>query len=151
MSRDLPETAAYSTLSVAIAAIVGIGTALLSVWAANGFATNFEELFRVAPTADGGGVGSDWIAGNTITSLDFLIAITHAADVLLGAFILVMVFIHWGAFRRLASRMRRPGERRRQGVTTDGGTTDETANDRTATDGGTAADVDAGGHGGDAG
>lgn len=141
MAREYPETDSYSGLAVGVAALAGILAALVSAWVANGFATNFEQMFRIAPTVEGGGVGSDWVAGNTITWLDFLIAITHAADVLLGGFILVMVFIHWASFRRLAGQMRKPGERRREGVVTDGGTTDDgRTDDETVTDGGVPAD-----------
>jgi hypothetical protein len=141
MAREYPETNSYSGLAVAIAALAGVLAAVASAWVANGFATNFEELFRVAPTVESGGVGSDWVAGNTLTWLDFLVAITHAVDVLMGVFILVMVFIHWAAFRRLAGRMRKPGGRRREGVATDGGTDDdERTDDETVTDGGVPAD-----------
>ena len=69
----------------------------------------YEEIFRVGPTVQGGGVGTDWIVGNTILALDFLIALTHAADVIMGLAILLMLFVHWAAFRRLAARMQPPG------------------------------------------
>ncbi|MCL7418568.1 MAG: hypothetical protein M8354_12110 [Halalkalicoccus sp.] len=125
MASEYPETDSYGAIPVAIAAVVGVGTAFLSVWVVAGYGSGFEQLFRIAPTVENGGVGSDWVAGNTIPWLDFLIAITHAADVLLGAFILVMLFIHWASFRRLASRMRQPGQRG-----------EATESDPTATDGG---------------
>ena len=67
-------------------------------------------------------VGADWVAGNTIPALDFLIALVHAADVIMGVFILFMVFLHWASFRRLAARMRQSGAERTSGVATDGGT-----------------------------
>jgi hypothetical protein len=127
MSRELPETAAYSRVAILASALVGIVLAIGSVWlttfllgGSNG--SFYESLFRVGPTVQGGGVGADWTAGNTIPALDFLVALVHAADVILGIFILVLVFIHWAAFRRLASRMRRPGgEARGDRVATDGG------------------------------
>ncbi|WP_199174960.1 hypothetical protein [Halegenticoccus soli] len=124
MDRDLPETAGYSPLAVLGSAVGGLVIAFLSVWWAAGNAVSAESLFRVAPTVENRGVGSDWVAGNTIEWLDFLIALTHAADVIMGVFILVMVFVHWAAFRRLAGRMRRPGEPNRgDGVAADGGGT----------------------------
>jgi hypothetical protein len=108
--EDLPETATYGRLAIFVNATISVVVALLLGWWANGFAVSTEALFRVAPTIEGGGVGTDWVAGNTIPALDALIALTHAADVLMGVFILIMVFIHWGAFRRLAGQMQQPGE-----------------------------------------
>ncbi|MEF8913527.1 hypothetical protein [Natronomonas sp.] len=110
MSYETPEVEGYSPISVFISALVGIAVAVLSVWWASGFGPFYETLFRVGPTVEGGGVGTDWVAGNTIPALDFLIAIIHAADVLLGVFILFLVFLHWASFRRIAARMRHPGE-----------------------------------------
>ncbi|WP_224268098.1 hypothetical protein [Haloprofundus salinisoli] len=110
MNRSLPETRDYSGLAIAVNAVIAIAVTAVVVWLASGFAFNAEALFRVGPTVEAGGIGADWRAGNTIPALDFLIAFVHAADVLMGIFILVMVFVHWGAFRRLASRMRQPGE-----------------------------------------
>jgi hypothetical protein len=121
---DLPETSGYSPIAVAISALGGIVLALVSVWWAAGTAVFYEGLFRVSPTVQGGGVGTDWVVGNTVPWLDFLIAFVHAADVLMGIFILVMVFIHWGAFRRLASQMQQPDEGRTEAVATDGGETE---------------------------
>ena len=124
---ELPETSTYSRVAILASAVVGIVAALGSVWVVTFLlggsdGTFYETLFRVGPTVQGGGVGADWTTGNTIPALDFLIALIHAADVILGVFILVMVFIHWAAFRRLASRMRQPGEdRQRDTVATDGG------------------------------
>ncbi|MFB6156770.1 MAG: hypothetical protein ABEJ34_02885 [Haloferacaceae archaeon] len=118
---DLPETSGYSPGSVLVSAAAGLLVAFLSVWWAAGTAVFYENLFRVSPTVEGGGVGTDWVVGNTIPALDFLIAFIHAADVLMGVFILVMVFIHWGAFRRLAARMRQPDEAGGEAVATDGG------------------------------
>jgi hypothetical protein len=110
MSYETPDVDGYSPISVLVSAVVGIAVALLSVWWASGFGPFYETLFRVSPTVEGGGVGSDWVAGNTIPSLDFLIALVHAADVIMGVFILFMVFLHWASFRRLAARMRHPEE-----------------------------------------
>lgn len=135
---EYPETSSYSRVAILVSAVVGIVLALGSVWLVTfllgGTSGSFyETLFRVAPTIQGGGVGADWTTGNTIPALDFLIALIHAADVILGVFILVLVFIHWAAFRRLASRMRQPDERERSdAVATDGGraTGDRTTKDR---------------------
>jgi hypothetical protein len=121
---DLPETSGYSPAAVAISAVGGIALALVSIWWAAGTAVFYEGLFRVSPTVEGGGIGTDWVVGNTVPWLDFLIAFIHAADVLMGIFILLMVFIHWGAFRRLASRMQQPDEVSEEAVATDGGETE---------------------------
>ncbi|WP_227357459.1 hypothetical protein [Haladaptatus salinisoli] len=97
--------------AIFISALIGIGVTTLAYWWVGGWAGNevfYETLFRVQPTVAGGGVGSDWVAGNTVPWLDALIAITHAADVIMGVFILGMVFLHWAAFRRLANRMQSP-------------------------------------------
>jgi hypothetical protein len=110
MSYETPDVEGYSPISVLVSAVVGVAVALLSVWWASGFGPFYETLFRVNPTVEGGGVGSDWVAGNTIPSLDFLIALVHAADVIMGVFILFMVFLHWASFRRIAARMRHPEE-----------------------------------------
>jgi hypothetical protein len=111
--------------AVAVAAVVALAATVLVYWWIGGWAGNevfFEDLFRVAPTVEGGGVGADWVAGNTIPILDALIAIVHAADVLMGVFILGILFIHWAIFRRLADRMRPPASTRSSGtVATDGG------------------------------
>lgn len=112
----------YSGLAVLGSAIVGLVVTALSWWAANAFDVFHEPLFRVRPTVAGRGVGASWVAGNTNTALDFLIALIHAADVLMGVLILVMVFVHWAAFRRLAGQMRQPGEAGRGDVAADGGT-----------------------------
>ena len=111
-------------IAILVSAVVGIVVAVAAIWWASGFGGFYEGLFRVGPTVQGGGVGADWTTGNTIPFLDFLIALTHAADVIMGAFILLMVFIHWAAFRRLAGRMR-PSTRdeRSTAVATDGGST----------------------------
>ena len=106
------------------AAVALVVTAVAYVWV-GGWAGNeifFENLFRVAPTVEGGGVGADWVFGNTVPLLDALIAIVHAADVLMGVAILAILFIHWAIFRRLADRMQRPvGAESRGTVATDGG------------------------------
>ena len=121
------DATSYSVAAVVVSAIGGLVVAIVSVWAvsvlwgASG-AVLWEQLFRVGPTIEGGGIGTDWVNGNTIPALDFLIAITHAADVILGVFILVLVFIHWASFRRLAEQMREPTQGRGEGVAADGGT-----------------------------
>jgi len=107
----------YRAWEVAVSAVVGVAVALLAVWWANGFGVGFESLWRVDPTVDGGGVGTDWVAGNTLESLDALIFVIHLADVVLGVFIIFLFVLHWVAFRRLAARMRAPGEE----AVTDGG------------------------------
>jgi hypothetical protein len=121
---DLPETNGYSKVSVVISAIAGLALAVVSVWWAAGTAVFHEGLFRVSPTVAGGGIGTDWVVGNTVPWLDFLVAIIHAADVLMGLFILLMVFIHWAAFRRLAGRMQGPDQETSEAVATDGGETE---------------------------
>lgn len=126
----------YSVAAVVISAIGGVVVAVVSVWVVSmlwggGDAVLWEQLFRVGPTIEGGGIGSDWVNGNTIPALDFLIAITHAADVILGVFILILLFIHWASFRRLAGQMREPTQGRGEGVAADGGTQQvEGRNDR---------------------
>lgn len=109
------DSTVYSGIEVVISAIIGIVVAVGSVWWVSS-AGQWERLFRDSPTVEQGGIGADWIAGNTIPVLDFLIAITHAADVLMGAFILLIVFIHWGAFRRLAGKMRQQGSEETAGT-----------------------------------
>ncbi|MXR20640.1 hypothetical protein [Halobacterium bonnevillei] len=113
-------------LAVLISGIVGIVVALAAVWYVTGLGdASTEALYRIDPTAGGGeltGVGADWTAGNTDPLLDLLVALTHAADVLMGAFVLLMLFVHWGAFRRLASRMQEPQRSPSEdGVAADGG------------------------------
>lgn len=97
-------------LGVVVSAIVGILVAGVSYWVVQGIGPFFEEMARIQPTVEDRGVGSDWVVGNTDPLLDALIALVHAADVIMGVFILVMVFIHWAAFRRLADRMEQPDE-----------------------------------------
>ncbi|MFB6120607.1 MAG: hypothetical protein ABEJ68_05760 [Halobacteriaceae archaeon] len=107
----------YAAWEVAVSAVAGLAVAVLAVWWANGFGVGFESLWRVSPTVEGGGVGTDWVAGNTIASLDALIFVTHLADVMMGLFIIFLFFLHWVSFRRLADRMRPPGAE----TATDGG------------------------------
>ena len=110
-------------ISTVIALVLSIGAILL----VSARAPFHEELLRVRPTIGGGGIGSDWVIGNTMPTLDFLIAFVHAADVIMGVFILLMVFVHWAAFRRLGARMRPPdAPARDRGSTaaTDGGSTE---------------------------
>ncbi|WP_436344268.1 hypothetical protein [Natronorubrum sp. FCH18a] len=123
-----------------LSALIGLVLAFGAVALVSGRAPLFEDVLRVRPSVEGGGVGADWIVGNTEPVLEALIAIVHFADVVLGIFILVMVFVHWAAFRRLAARMQPPDARAR---------TQETA---AATDGGTGQcerDGDTGQHGPD--
>lgn len=110
----------YSGTHVLVSVVVSILVTALLLWWASNFAVFFERLFRIGPTVEGGGVGADWVAGNTVASLDFLVALVHAADVILGLFILFLVFVHWAAFRRLAGRMRQPGEAEERAVAADG-------------------------------
>lgn len=117
-----PAATPYSRGAVVGSAIVGLAVAFLAVTWAAGSAVFHEELFRTAPTVERGGIGSDWVIGNTVPALDFLIALVHAADVIMGVFILVMVFVHWASFRRIAARMQAPGGAREPGeVAADGG------------------------------
>jgi len=143
--EHLPETKGYPRTAIAINAVVALAVTALILWWAADFAVFYEELFRIQPVAEGAnaGVGSDWTSGNQVAWLDFLIAITHAADVIMGVFILFMVFLHWGAFRRLAGRMRQSGETGSSAVAADGGRVtddaageDATDDDSAATDGG---------------
>lgn len=104
------EDTGYSTLAVLVSAVVGALVTALAYVLVQTQGTLVENLYRVQPTIEGGGVGSDWAAGNTDQMLELLIAFIHVADVVMGLFILVIVFVHWAAFRRLAARMRAPGE-----------------------------------------
>ena len=144
--RDhLPETDGYPRTAIAINAVIAVAVTALILWWAADFAVFYEELFRIQPVAEGAnaGVGSDWTSGNQIAWLDFMIAITHAADVIMGVFILFMVFLHWGAFRRLANKMRQPGESSGNTVAADGGRVDGAAD--SGADGPTDGSTDANG------
>lgn len=116
-NRGLSDRAAF-WLSGVLALALAVG----SVWLIGIQAIHFETLQRVRPTVDGGGVGAGWVQGNTSTALDWLITLVHFADVIMGVFILALVFIHWIAFRRLAARMQPPGgtRQRSETVATDG-------------------------------
>lgn len=120
-STDLPEVTGYARWEVYLSAAVALVASLGIVWWFSGQILGVEEIFRVSPTVEGGGIGTDWLAGNTVPALDLLIALVHAADAIMGAFILFMVFLHWAAFRRLASRMRRPTREGSGTVAADGG------------------------------
>ncbi|WP_254545757.1 hypothetical protein [Halomarina pelagica] len=111
------------TLALLVSAFVGLAVALAAVWYVTGSVDLFyEQLFRVRPTVEGGGVGANWEQGNTVPWLVALIKLTHAVDVLMGIFVLFMVFVHWGIFHRLAARMRSTrGSRDAGAVATDGG------------------------------
>ena len=117
-STEEDDVSSYSGTIVAVNAVISVAVALGLIWVVNGFNIFYERLQRVRPTVEGGGVGTSFVQGNQEGWLVFMVEAIHAIDVLMGLFILVMVFIHWGAFRRLASRMRQPGESR---VATDGG------------------------------
>jgi hypothetical protein len=112
----------------------GVGLAVGSVLLVSWIHPNFENLLRVRPTVAGGGVGASWQAGNADFALNLMITLVHLADIVMGLFILAMVFIHWAAFRRLAARMQPPeGRARARGTAaTDGG--DPGASDGRAAD-----------------
>ncbi|MFC6905159.1 hypothetical protein [Halalkalicoccus tibetensis] len=116
--RGLSDRAAFWTSGV-LALVIAVG----SVWLVGIRGIHFEALNRVSPTIEGGGVGAAWVQGNTLPALDWMITLVHVADVLMGVGILVMFFVHWIAFRRLAARMRPPDAPRRsdEAVATDGG------------------------------
>ncbi len=117
-----PDSRLTDRLAVLISALVGLIVTGLAYWWAQSQAIFTEELYRVQPTVEERGIGADWVQGNTDPALDAMIAIIHAADALMGLGILVIVFLHWAAFRRLASQMRQPGETRRSdAVAADGG------------------------------
>ncbi len=120
MTSDTADTGAssYPRALIAVNAAVSVVIALGLVWVVSGFNIFYEALPRVSPTVEGGGIGANWVSGNEIAWLKILVDAIHLIDIVMGLFILLMVFIHWGAFRRLASRMRQPGE---QELTTDGG------------------------------
>lgn len=121
-THDTPQVDGYAGWEVFVSAVVAVIVTALLTWWAIGFSVFYESLFRVGPTLEDGGVGADWAAGNTIPALDFLIALVHAADVILGLFVLFLVFVHWAAFRRLADRMaEHPSVEK---TATDGGTRD---------------------------
>lgn len=112
----------WDRIAFVLSAVIGLALAGGAVALVSGRAPFFEDLLRVRPTVQGGGVGADWVFGNTEPVLEIAIAIVHFADVVIGIFILLMVFIHWAAFRRLATRMRPPTARGRESAAaTDGG------------------------------
>jgi len=113
--RGLSETTA-----VLISAVVGILVALGSLVVVQGFGVFYETLNRVGPTVDAGGVGTEWVAGASEPMLALVIKLLHVADLLMGLFILLMLFVHWGAFRRIAERMQPAADRP---TATDGWTT----------------------------
>lgn len=101
-NAGLSDTAAFW-----IAGITSVVVAVGSVWLFQG--PFYQTMLRVRPTVAGGGVGSEWVAGNTEPVLNAMITLIHFADVIMGVFIIVMVVIHWAAFRRLADHMQPPG------------------------------------------
>jgi hypothetical protein len=132
MSNTPADTGAqsYSRSVVAVNALISVVVSLGLVWIVSGFDIFYEQLFRVQPTVEGGGIGANWVAGNEIGWLKIMVDAIHLLDILMGLFILLMVVIHWGAFRRLASRMQQPGE---GSLATDGG---DPADEEAATSGG---------------
>lgn len=94
------------TVAFWISAITGIAVAVGAVSLVQG--PSFQTILRVRPTVEGGGVGTAWIAGNTEPMLNLMISLIHLVDVVMGVFIIIMVMIHWAAFRRLADRMKPP-------------------------------------------
>ena len=126
---DTPEVEDYEGWHVAVSAVVGILVAAVLAWWATNFAVFYEAVPRIAPTVEGGGVGTEWIAGNTVPALDFLIALVHAMDVIMGAFILFLVFVHWAAFRRLADRMGGTAGSEERTAVADGGEVDPPGGD----------------------
>ncbi|MEF8799444.1 MAG: hypothetical protein V5A56_00190 [Halolamina sp.] len=132
----------YSRAIIAINAAVSVVIALGLVWVVNGFNIFYEELFRVQPTVEGGGIGANWVTGNEIGWMKIMVDAVHLVDIIMGLFILLMMFIHWGAFRRLANRMQQPGEGE---LAADGGSSAR-ANDE---DSGSPADDGADASGGD--
>lgn len=104
--------------------VFGIVVASGSVWLVGEQGVWFEALNRVHPTLGGGGVGSSWEYGVEVAVLRWAIDLIHLADVAMGIFILVMMFIHWAAFHRLAARMRPAAESEAaagEAAVTDGG------------------------------
>ncbi|MGZ0746910.1 MULTISPECIES: hypothetical protein [unclassified Haloparvum] len=88
--------------------VFGLALATGSVWFFNQKMVLVEALQRVHPTVSGGGVGAAWEYGIGVESLNLAIKLLHIADIVLGFFILVMVFIHWASFHRLAAQMKPP-------------------------------------------
>lgn len=113
-------------IALAVSLLFGFALAVGSILLVTWLDPSFEGLLRIHPTDPGGGVGAGWAAGNADFWLNLLITLVHLADVVMGIFILLMVFVHWAAFRRLAARMQPPGgqPRDRRTPATDGGTPD---------------------------
>lgn len=130
-AHDLPDVSGYGRSRVVISALVGLVVTGIAYWWAQNFYVGVESTSRVGPTVESGGIGSAWVSGNTEPLMDFLIALIHAADVIMGAFILLMVFLHWAAFRRLADQMRQPGEGSAEAIAADGGSTEQASGDAT--------------------
>ena len=110
-------------IALAVSLLFGVALAVGSILLVSWLDPSFEGLLRVRPTVTGGGVGAGWTAGNADFWLNLMITLVHLADVVMGVFILLMVFVHWAAFRRLAARMQPPGGRPadRRAPATDGG------------------------------
>lgn len=110
-----------------ISAAFGLALAVSSTWFVGEQMVWYEALNRVRPTVSGGGVGAGWEAGLEQVVLNAAIDLIHFADLVMGAFILVVMFTHWAAFHRLGSRMKPPASQRTDPDPTiaDGGEGDE--------------------------
>ena len=124
MSENNDNSGLSDTVAFYASAVFGLALATVSVWFFNQQAVLVEALQRVNPTLSGGGVGAGWEYGIGVTTLNLAIELIHLADIVLGLFILVMVFVHWAAFHRLADRMQPPAG------------TETTSGEAAATDGG---------------
>lgn len=108
-----------------ISAVFGLVLAVGSIWFVGEQGVWFEALQRVRPTVAGGGVGSSWEAGVEMFVLNAAIDIIHLADIVMGIFILLVLFVHWGAFHRLGSRMKPPASQDPDPTIADGGEGDD--------------------------
>jgi hypothetical protein len=110
-------------VALLVSLLFGFALAVGSVLLVGQLDSGVEGLLRIRPTVAGGGVGAGWQAGNADAALNLMITLVHLADIVMGLFILVMVFVHWATFRRLAARMKPPGGRpgERGTAATDGG------------------------------
>ncbi|SEW14893.1 hypothetical protein [Natrinema salifodinae] len=123
-NADAADGGVVDTAAFWVSAIAGVAAAVGGVWLFQG--PVYQTVLRVRPTVAGGGVGSGWVAGNTEPLINALLTVIHFADVIMGIFIILMVVIHWAAFRRLADRMQPPASAgtsadRDAEVATDGG------------------------------
>lgn len=117
-------------IALAVSLLFGLALAVGSILLVSWLDPGFEGLLRVRPTVSGGGVGAGWTAGNADFWLNLMITLVHLADVVMGVFILLMVFVHWASFRRIAARMEGPaGRGEPEEVAADGGRQDGPAVD----------------------